>query len=180
MTKFISMLRGINVSGQKSIRMAELTHLYETLGFKKVQTYLQSGNIIFESDELSVPLLVGRIEAKIEKSFGYRVAVFLRTPGDFQRIVNHNPFLRDRNEDPAHLYVTFLYSLPKNDLVNRLAVQVSENDEFIPGEEEIYLFCLHGYGKTKLSNNYFEKKLSIFATTRNWKTVTALLKIAQA
>jgi uncharacterized protein (DUF1697 family) len=180
MSTLISLLRGINVSGQKSIRMAEITHLYETLGLNKIQTYLQSGNIVFESDELAGSILVDRIEAKIEKSYGYHVPVFIRTLDDFQHIVNHNPFLRDRNEDPANLYVTFLYSLPKKELVNRLIAQVSEEDKFITGEKEVYLFCLHGYGKTKLSSNYFEKKLSVSATTRNWNTVTALLKMAKA
>jgi uncharacterized protein (DUF1697 family) len=180
MTTFISLLRGINVSGQKSIRMAEISHLYEALGLNLVQTYLQSGNIVFQSDGLDGSALVNRIEAKIEKSYGYHVAVFIRTLNDFQHIVNYNPFLRDRNEDPANLYVTFLYSLPKKEMVNRLAAQVSEEDKFIPGEKEMYLLCLHGYGKTKLSNNYFEKRLSVSATTRNWNTVTALLKIAKA
>ena len=178
MATFISLLRGINVSGQKSIRMAEITHLYETLGFNNIQTYLQSGNIVFESEELGGSNLVERIERKIEKSFGYHVPVFVRTLTDFQHIVNHNPFLRDRNEDPANLYVTFLYSLPKKELVNLLTAQVSEEDKFIPGEKEIYLFCVHGYGKTKLTNNYFEKKLFVSATTRNWNTVNALFKIA--
>jgi uncharacterized protein (DUF1697 family) len=180
MPTYISLLRGINVSGQKSIRMAEMTHLYETLGLKMVQTYLQSGNIVFESDEFDGSILVDRIEAKIEKTFGFHVAVFIRTLGEFRHIFNHNPFLRDRNEDPAKLYVSFLYSLPKKELVNRLTAQISEEDKFIPGEKEIYLFCLHGYGKTKLSNNYFEKKLSVSATTRNWNTVTALIKMAKA
>jgi uncharacterized protein (DUF1697 family) len=180
MPTYISLLRGINVSGQKSIRMAEITHLYETLDLYKVQTYLQSGNIVFESDEMDGAILVDKIETKIEKSFDFHVAVFIRTLADFKRIINRNPFLRDRNEDPAKLYVTFLYSLPKKELVNQLAAQISEEDKFIPGEKEIYLFCLHGYGKTKLSNNYFEKKLSMPATTRNWNTVNALIKIAKA
>ena len=180
MKPYISMLRGINVSGQKSIRMAEISHLYEAMGLNKVQTYLQSGNIVFESEESDGSNLVERIEANIKKSFDFHVAVFIRTLDDFQHIFNHNPFLRDRNEDPAKLYVTFLYSLPKKELVNRLMAQVSEEDKFIPGEKEIYLFCLNGYGKTKLSNNYFEKKLLMSATTRNWNTVTALIKLANA
>lgn len=180
MSSFISLLRGINVSGQKSIRMADITHLYETLGLSHVQTYLQSGNIVFESDEIDGSILVDNIKSKIEKSFGYHVPVFIRTLDDFQHIVNHNPFLRDRKEDPASLYVTFLYSLPKKEMVNHLTTQASEKDAFIPGEKVIYLFCLNGYGKTKLSNNYFEKKLSVSATTRNWNTVTSLLKMAKA
>ncbi len=172
------MLRGINVGGQKAIRMAELKSLYESLGLVKVETYVQSGNVIFDGAKQNAAKLAGLIEAQIERSFEYAVSVFIRDANDFQRLVDSNPFLTGRNEDPAKLHVTFLYSSPSKSALNNLDIPNAEPDEFIVTGREIFLFCPNGYGRTKLSNKVFEKKLNTPATTRNWKTVNALLKMA--
>jgi uncharacterized protein (DUF1697 family) len=103
MNTFISMLRGINVSGQKKIRMAELRRLYESLDLVNVKTYVQSGNVVFDSMEQDTSKLAKLIEAQIEQFFGYSVSVFIRDTNDFQRIIASNPFLNERNEDPAKL-----------------------------------------------------------------------------
>jgi len=179
MKTYISLLRGINVSGQKKIRMAELRSLYEALGLVRVESYLQSGNVVFDSDEPDGAKLAGLIEAEIEQTFGYSVPVLVRTPADFRRIIESNPFAGDRNEDPARLYVTFLYQLPAGEQWRKLASPTGTADEFVIGEQEIFLFCPNGYGRTKLSNNFFEKKLGVPATTRNWKTVNALYQMAR-
>jgi uncharacterized protein (DUF1697 family) len=118
------------------------------------------------------------VEAQIEQFFGYSVSVFIRDTNDFQRIIASNPFSNERNEDPAKLYVTFLYSSPSESKLSGLAIPNDEGDEFFVGDQEIFLFCPNGYGRTKLSNNFFEKKLKVAATTRNWKTVTTLHKMA--
>jgi uncharacterized protein (DUF1697 family) len=175
---FISMLRGINVSGQKKIKMAELSSLYESLGLAHVRTYVQSGNVVFVSPEPDAAKLAGLIEAQIEQTFGFAVTVFIRDNHDFQRIIDRNPFLGDRLEDPAKLHVTFLYRRPAESERRDLIVPSDQADEFIVGEQEIFLFCPNGYGRTKFSNNFFERKLKVSATTRNWKTVTALAKLA--
>lgn len=175
--KYISMLRGINVSGQKSIRMAELKSLYEGLGLLQVRTYVQSGNVLFESPEPDASKLAAQIEGRIEQTYGYRVAVFMRTGEDLERIVQNNPFLTKRNEDPAKLHVTFLYSMPLAAKMDQLALSKGESDEFFVGVQEIYLFCPNGYGRTRLSNTFFEKKLDVPATTRNWNTVSSLCQM---
>ena len=178
MTTHISMLRGINVSGQKKIRMVELKSLYESLGLDHVTTYVQSGNVVFESSSDDESSLAGKIEACIEKNFGYSVSVFLRSPVDFKHLLTRNPFLNDRHEDPSRLYITFLYQEPKPGKLERLGMPAGESAEFVMAEREIFLYYPDGYGRTKFSNNYIERKLDIPATTRNWNTVNALFDLA--
>ncbi|MCX6064828.1 MAG: DUF1697 domain-containing protein [Chloroflexi bacterium] len=177
MDTFISMLRGINVSGQKRMLMGELKGLYESLGPVNVRTYVQSGNVVFDSPEENPVKLAESIEAGIERAFGFSVAVFLRDARDFERVIASNPFLK-RNTDPAKLHVTFLYSAPPESALRVLAVSENSSDEFLVGDNEIFLFCPNGYGQTKLSNNFFERKLKVAATTRNWNTVNVLHKLA--
>jgi uncharacterized protein (DUF1697 family) len=178
MKPFISMLRGINVSGQKSIRMADLRPMYEELGLLNVDTYLQSGNVVFDSAGQDAVTLVNLIEDRIEQTFGYSVSVLIRDVPDLQRILTNNPFLNERKEDIAKLYVTFLDRPIPEAKLSSLVIPDGEKDEFFVGEQEIFIFCPVGYGRTKLSNSYFEKKLNRIATTRNWKTVTALYSMA--
>lgn len=175
---FISMLRGINVSGQKDIRMTELQSLYESLNFSDVRTYVQSGNVIFGSKEGDASKLTGMVESKIKKSFGYQVSVLIKEPKYFKKIIENCPFLTKRNEDISSLYVTFLYGRPSKLSISSLNVTNNSGDEFNLGDEEIFIFCPNGYGRTKLNNNFFERKLKMPATTRNWKTVISLYKMA--
>jgi uncharacterized protein (DUF1697 family) len=175
MKTYISMLRGINVSGQKQVRMAELKKLYEALEFKNVRTYLQSGNVVFESEEQNPKILADAIEARMEERFFFSVPVLIRTADDFQRILESHPF---RNEEPARVLVTFLYERPDLSKLAGLSRYEDPVDSFATGEQEIFLYCPGGYGRTKLSNTFFEKKLGVIATTRNWKTVNALYEMA--
>lgn len=178
MATYISMLRGINVSGQKKIRMEELQALYESLNLKKVETYIQSGNVIFDSPKLDALEVSKLIEEEIEQVYNFSLAVFIRTRKDFQRIIQNNPFLTGRKEDIARLYVTFLSQAPTEAAVDELKTPGNDPSEFYIFNKEIYLFCPIGYGTTKLSNNFFERKLAVTATTRNWKTVNRLYDMA--
>jgi len=175
MQTYISMLRGINVSGQKQIRMVDLKSLYESLGLMNVQTYVQSGNVIFGSPEQDAAKLTETIEAQIKETFGFSVPVLIRTANDFQRIIESHPFTQ---EDPIRVLVTFLHECPDQSKWNDLRLHKDKVDDFALGEQEIFLFCPGGYGTTKLSNTFFEKKLGVIATTRNWKTINALYAIA--
>ncbi len=177
MNTYISMLRGINL-GNKTMRMADLKSLYESLGFGNIRTYVQSGNVVFESSETDSEKLESLIEKQIEKSFGFQVPTLVRDADYFKRVIDNNPFFTKRHEDPARLHVTFLYKIPGQSDMAQLATPKDETDEFSLGEKEIYLFCPNGYGRTKLSNTFFEKKLKIPATTRNWNTVNALFNLA--
>jgi len=175
---YISMIRGINVSGQKKIKMNELKLLYESLNYKNVVTYIQSGNVIFKHTDSDYSVLSKSIEDKILEAFGFHVIVFIRTVNDLKNIVKNNPFLKRREEDINKLHVTFLSHKPSQSLTDEIDILKYKPDEFYLNENEIYLFCPNGYGRTKLSNNFFERKLKVSATTRNWKTLNKLIEIA--
>lgn len=179
MSVFISLLRGINVGGQKKITMEGLRALYTRLGFTAVQTYVQSGNVVFQADQEDGTKLAKQIEAQIREVYGFEVAVFIRLPEDFQRILGNNPFLTGRQEDPTRLHVTFFYQPPTQAAWEKAIAPDGIPDEFKRGESEVYLFFPNGSGKTKLSNDFFERKLGVRATTRNWNTVNALYGMAK-
>ncbi len=173
------MLRGINVGSQKRIKMGELIVLYQSLGFKNVISYLQSGNVIFGTNAEGIKELANIIENKIKQIFGFEVVVLIRTPGELAQIVNDNPFLKGKDTNVDKLYITFLSDTPERPLSNQMKEMRNEQDKFILLNREVYLYCQNGYSKTKFSNDFFENKLRVTATTRNWKTVNALLNMAK-
>jgi uncharacterized protein (DUF1697 family) len=160
------------------MRMETLREMYAVLGFTKVRSYVQSGNVVFESAEQNPVLLVKRIEAQIEQAFRYQVSVYIRQAQELKGILAGNPFINERNEDPSKLHVTFLYRIPSEPWWSELAAPRDIADEFARGERVIYLFCPNGYAKTKLSNSFFERKFGMPVTTRNWNTVNVLYKMA--
>lgn len=178
MKTYISLLRGINVSGQKKILMTELIALYENLGFKNVQTYIQSGNVIFNApSNISIEKIINKIEEGIYDKFNFNVAVIIRLVDELKNIININPYLLEKHFSEEKLYVTFLSKLPDKILVGILKNIDYSPDRFIIIGNEIYLSLANGYGTTKLSNNFFENKLKQNATTRNWKTVNKLFEL---
>jgi len=177
MSEYVSMLRGINVGGKAQIRMDSLRGIYEESGFSKVRTYVQSGNVVFESSEQDWFRLEKRIEAQIEQACGLSIPVFIRQAPELHEIITCNPFLYDRNEDSSKLHVTFLKQAPLETAWSKLTAPSGIVDEFSRGERVVYVFCPNGYGKTKLTNGFFERKLGVSVTTRNWNTVNALYKM---
>ena len=175
---YICILRGINVSGHKLIKMDALKKLFEELKFQNVRTYIQSGNVVFESKKVDTKSLENKIEKQILKTFGFEVPVLVKEKDEFKKVIDHNPFLTKRNEDDSKLHVTFLSSEPDTANISKLSDIKFNNDEFVISEKSIYLFCPDGYGNTKLSNNFFENKLKVSATTRNWKTIVELGRMA--
>ncbi len=173
------MLRGINVSGQKKIKMNELRTLYESLGFRLVKTYIQSGNVIFESPDSDTSELKSKIETNIKQTYGLSVTVIIRTAGEFQHVINNNPFCGTRQEDITKLHVTFLSETPSASSLKTIDKLKDKSNEWIIAGKEIYLFCPNGYGRTKLTNNFFAKNLNLSATTRNWNTVNKLYEIVK-
>lgn len=175
MQTFISILRGINVSGQKKILMDDLKSLYDHLQFKDVKTYIQSGNVIFKSDEkLSDAELAKKIEDEIFKKYKFQVPVIIRSEDEMEKIISANPFLKEKNIDPKKLHVTFLSKIPGKENIEQLEGMDFLPDRFKVSAKEIYLYVPNGYGETKISNTFFEKKLKVNATTRNWNTVNKL------
>lgn len=179
MTTYISILRGINVSGQKSIRMIDLKALYESLGFTNVITYIQSGNVIFKtSSELNSNELAQKIEQAILKKYNFEVPVIIRSVKEWNIVTKNNPFIAPTIEE-GKLYVTFLNREPDKILLDSINKLDFTPEQFKITGKEIYLYCPNGYGNTKLSNNFFEKKLKTQATTRNWNTVLKLLELTK-
>jgi len=179
MTTYISMLRGINVSGSKIIRMADLKAMVESLGFTNVETYIQSGNVVFRGKETDPSGVSGRIAGAIAKKFGFAVPVVIRQPKELASILRKNPFAGRRGVDEKRLYVTFLAEKPLPALVKALEPLTSKSkDEYAVMGKEVYLHCPKGYGTSHLSNTFFEKNLKVVATTRNWNTVNILYSMA--
>jgi len=176
---YISILRGINVSGQKLIKMDALRQMYEDLGFQSVQSYIQSGNVIFQSKDTPNSELEKTITSKISDVFGFDVPVLVLSLEEMKTVAENNPFINVRHEDINFLYVTFLADVPEQALIDKIRNDVKTDDEFEVIGKAIYLFCPKNYGKSKLNNNFFESKLKTHATTRNWKTVLELGKISK-
>ncbi len=180
MTVLISMLRGINVSGQKKVPMQELKELYEDLKFKNITTYVNSGNVIFSNGSSNLKTVSKSVERKISEKFGFDVPVIIRTQEEIKSVVNKNPFIKEKSIDTEKLHVTFLSEMPAKNCLDKIKEYNYEPDRFIIIDREVYLYCPIGYGRTKLNNNFFENKLKVTATTRNWKTTNELLKIASS
>lgn len=179
MSTYISILRGINVSGQKMIKMEALRKMLADLGFKNVQTYIQSGNIIFQEKKTKLETLEKKIAKGIKDEFGFDVPVLVLEVEEVKEVLKNNPFVNKRKEDVTKLHVTFLSQEPEKTHHEKIKDGTYASDEFILDGKTIYVFCPNGYGNTKLSNNFFENKLKVTATTRNWKTVNELVTLAE-
>ena len=174
---YIALLRGINVSGQKKILMADLkAHLAE-LGWEGIHTYIQSGNIIFKSDETDTEKLALKIKQKLHDKYGFDVPSLVLEPRELVNIINNNPFTRDPRTVTDRLAVTFLFETPQAGLVKKMMDPEQTNEHFIFDKKIIFLYYPDGFGRAVMGNNAFEKALKVEATTRNWKTVNKLYEI---
>ena len=181
MQTYISILRGINVSGQKKILMVDLKLLLEKMKFENVTTYIQSGNVVFKSStELTDLELSKKIETEIFKKYKFEVPVIIRTQQELENVISSNPFLKEKNINIEKLHVTFLSEKPNKGLLESIAHLNFSPDRFFINGKEVYLYIPESYGETKLSNKFFENKLKVTATTRNWKTVNKLGEIASS
>jgi len=173
---WVALLRGVNLGSHNKVPMAGLRTLMADIGAEDVKTYVQSGNVVFRStlprDELG-----RRIGQEIGARFGVDADVFLCTRAELARIVAGNPFAADEPE-PTRLHVTFLAEAPERRRAAELKREEFEPDRFHVTRAAVYLHTPDGYGRTKLSNAYFERKLGVRATTRNWRTVTTLAELA--
>jgi uncharacterized protein (DUF1697 family) len=177
--KYISILRGINVSGQKKINMTDLKSLYELLGFQNVVTYIQSGNVIFDAAVTNKTDLKARIEKTIEEKYEFHVPVEIRTNHEMSNIIKNCPFGSvDLVEDGTKILVTFLSSKPSEAMVSDIQKYVVAPEKLVIRGKEVYLYCPNGYGKSKLSNTFLEHKLGVEATTRNWKSLHKLNELS--
>src|SRR6267378_7136301 len=136
MPAYIVMLRGINVSGHKTIKMEDLRALCDDLGFRNVETYVQSGNIIFQSQVENPATISRRIGAKIIEFFGFEVPVMVRTSKEMRNVISNNPFLKENGIDSSKLHVTFLSEIVQKTSLEKLAELSTSPDRFHPAPRE--------------------------------------------
>jgi uncharacterized protein (DUF1697 family) len=174
----VAMLRSINVGGRNRVAMPDLRALVTGLGFGDVATYVQSGNVVFTG--AGTPGAAARaVEERIAADLGLEIPVIARTADQLLDLVDSNP-LADADEDPTRLHVTFLSAPPDQRKVAALAALEGRfgADRFEVVGQDVVLHCPGGYGETKLNNAYFERRLGVTATTRNWRTVCTLADMA--
>ena len=177
MGTYISLLRGINVGGKKPMKMKALVDLYKKIGFENITTYLQSGNVVFQANAMTLVEMEESIKDEIRITYNYDVEVMVFNGLDFKNHVVGNPLLRDETKEDSYFHVSFLSPKPASYDGDLIKSKLQKGEALYYGDGCIYLYCPQGYGKTKLNNNFFEKILKVSATTRNWKTLQALIKI---
>lgn len=178
MTTYISLLRGINVGGKRKILMVDLKALYKKLGFTQVVTYIQSGNVIFEAKKsLSIQEIEEAIKLALQKKYNFDVPVLVRTIRSFKSTIKINPFLKDKKVAIERLYLTFLAEKPSAEKLESIKTIDTANDSCQIIDKDIFICCSEKYSSSKLTNTFFESKLKVKATTRNWKTISKLVEI---
>jgi uncharacterized protein (DUF1697 family) len=174
----VALLRGINVAGKNLLPMKDLARMFEDAGCANVRTYIQSGNVIFEAPD-GASKVAEEVTRAIEKKFGYRVPVILRTTSEMEATIRGNPFLV-AEIDTKWLHVYFLGDRPSAACCASLDAKRSAPDAFQVRGREIYLHLPNGMGRSKLTNAYFDSKLSTTCTARNWATVLKLAEMMRA
>ncbi|HWG84540.1 MAG TPA: DUF1697 domain-containing protein [Deinococcales bacterium] len=171
--QFVALLRGINVSGQRKMPMAQLRALLERNGHAPVSTYIASGNVVLEAGELDEDTLRERLEDLIEAEFGFSTDVVIRTPAEWRAVIVSNPF-PGREE---HLHVSFLSAPPPETATRVLDAVTRPPEEWRVVGRDLYLVLASGFAESKLAPVISPQKLKVSATTRNWRTVLAIAKL---
>jgi len=179
MPVIVSLLRGVNVGGHHKIKMDSLRALYASLGLETPQTYVQSGNVVFKTAGRDLAGLRTRIEDALERSFGFRPDVILRTASELRNAIARNPFAPRTDVPPNKLLVTFLAGAPHPEgLKNLLAIEGGPEEIRIAGRE-VYIYFPNGMGRSKLPWAATAEALKTTGTGRNWNTVLKLLEMAE-
>lgn len=175
MKTYTALLRGINVGGHRKVPMAELRDLLTKIGLSNVKTYIQSGNVIFKVAETNIQEIENSIQKSIADHFGFEVSVMVRTRQQLQKIFDDCPFSEDKK---TNSYFAILSRSPNKDLVQEVCEKTYENEEYKIINNCLYFYSDKGYGNAKFSLNYFERKLKVNATARNYKTMLKLLSLS--
>lgn len=176
MAVIVALLRGVNVGGHARVPMAGLRSVLTDLGFERVQTHLQSGNVVLDQGKVKLQQVPAAIESAIAEDFGLKVRVIVRTRKELAGVGSAHPFLVD-DSDHSRLHVIFMEKAPAAAKVAALDPDRSPPDRFEVRGREIYLSYPNGQGRSKLSLDYFERVLGVVGTARNWNTVTRLLEM---
>ncbi|QNJ97151.1 hypothetical protein ALE3EI_0573 [Constantimarinum furrinae] len=173
MKTYIALLRGINVGGHKKILMKDLRALFERIGYSEVASYIQSGNMVFSSE--SDTEHDKRISEAIEEAYGWDVPVLVKTSDEIKAILDECPFPKEKKESA---YFMLLFKQPVKEDIERLKTFQFQDEEFVLSPKCIYFYSAVDPGKSKLNNNFFEKKLKVTATTRNFRTLQKLVELS--
>lgn len=179
MKTYIALLRGINVSGQKLIKMEVLRKILQELDFENIRTYIQSGNIIFESKISDRRKLEKQIHDTIETHFGFQVPVVIVTPEELKNVTVKNPYPDHQAIDATQPYVAFLSDIPSNEAIEVFKAVDFGKDQYTINDNTVYLLYADSAGKSKLTNVALENKLKVKATSRNWKTILKLIAMSE-
>jgi uncharacterized protein (DUF1697 family) len=175
----VALLRGINVGGRNLIAMSDLRDLLESLGFTKVRSLLQSGNLVFLSNRRTSATIERLLEVETEKRLGVSVDYHVRTAEEWKSVIARNPFAEEAERDPAHLVVLFLKSVPDAKNVQALQAAIRGPEIVRADGKQVYVVYPLGIGTSKLTNALIDKKLGMSGTGRNWNTVLKLAALAQ-
>ncbi len=180
MTKYLAFLRGINVGGKKLIKMDELREMMTSTGLINVKTYIQSGNVSFETEDIGINSIRQKIEGELQEQLGYKVDVLVRTYKELENIVKTDPFGHLDVQGNIKLYISFLEKVPKF-RVELPLINPKEGLEIIKIEkQEVYILSREVNGRFGFPNNYIEKELNLLATTRNWTTIFKIVRQIEA
>ncbi len=175
----ISMLRGVNLAAHNRVKMDALRALYESLKLRDPQTYIQSGNVVFRTEEKDLAQLAVRIEKGIERKFGFRSDVIVRTPAELRDVIARNPFAKRSGIEPSKLLVTFLARDPGSAARDKLLGIKTDPEELRIDGRELYVYFPNGMARPKLSWPVIERTLNTTGTGRNWNSVMKLLDLAE-
>jgi len=172
------MLRGINIGPHKRMKMQKLRASCESLGFEAVQTYIQSGNLVFRAGKLRPEALSKKLEERIVHDFGFSSDIIIRSKDEFERVVTGNPLLRERGIDESKLHVVFARAAPSPAAIRKLVSLTVEPDKVRHAGKEIYFYFPNGVSASSLWKHPLDRVLEVPGTMRNWRTVIALLEMA--
>ncbi|MBZ9852175.1 DUF1697 domain-containing protein [Mesorhizobium sp. CA13] len=173
---FIALFSGINVGGNRIVKMAELRAFFEDLGFCDVATYVQSGNAVFRTKEGDAAALTKQIEAAFEEKWGFHSRIMVRDLGWLERLVRENPY-PEIAEEPTKLHAYVLERAPTAEEAARLAERCTGPERFEIKGDALYLHAPEGLGKSVFAN-LIPRVLKVPGTARNWRSVLALLEMA--
>lgn len=179
MTRFVSLFRGINVGGNKKVRMDELKELYSDLRLKDVATYIQSGNVVCTCDDGDLDQISRKIEDGFAQKFGFSAKVIVRTSAELSDIIANNPFQDQHMEESRWVVVMCLATRPDSAALEELQKTYAGPEEIHVIGQDVYIYYPTGIGRSKLSHALLEKTLKTVGTGRNWNTILQLQKMIQ-
>ncbi|MEC4114732.1 DUF1697 domain-containing protein [Myroides pelagicus] len=177
MKTYITLLRGINVSGKNIIKIEALKSLCTTLGLQNIKTYIQSGNIVYQTTTQDPHALSLKIHQTIRDNFGLNISILTMSSEQFEDIVNQNPY--NTTDELSKLYISFINSPPQLNHLDSLNEKKADTELIHITTSAVYLVAAIGYGKTKITNTLIENKLKVTATTRNYKTCLKLIELSK-